>query len=417
MSKEHFLIINSTKIKQVQYSRNLYFGKITFKDLLLMHRLTERKASTTDPFREKGIDYRDEEKEFQRQLSQQKLSKIAKYVKTHLEQIQSGKEKAFGLFHTSLILALDHDLEYNPEELNGGEFFERVYNPELSSCFLSGDEKSLFIPKNQRIALVVDGQHRLYGMKKAYDDLDIDSRRVLDDFEFFTIFLLGLDIYEVAKVFVTVNFNQKPVNRSLYYDIFGSVPDTERNEIKLAHDLALHLNNNEQSPIKDMIKMLGKGYGLFSQSFFVEKMFIHFKEGGAWQHAYDDYLSYGEKYKQLPMFMKVYLECVEQAYNAAWPDRVQRGETLVYSAYHYDYVLCKTTGMGAIFRLIREIFPATRGCNSEEMRDRIMDILARISNEEAKQIFSKDGDFGQGAGEGLQVKLYRYLRTKLKLND
>lgn len=63
--------------------------------------------------------------------------------------------------------------------------------------------------------------------------------------------------FEQAKFFI----EQKPVNRSIYYDIFGSAPG-ELSEIKLAHDLTLHLNNNENSPIRGMIKLLGRGNGL-----------------------------------------------------------------------------------------------------------------------------------------------------------
>ena len=187
------------------------------------------------------------------------------------------------------------------------KFLNEKYFKGLSTTFINEDQTKLYIPKSHRIALIVDGQHRFYGLKRFYNSLKTsEDKQIIEDFEFPITFLIGFDIYQVGKVFATVNFTQKPVNRSLYYDIFGSVPDIERNDIKLAHDLALHLNNNDESPIQGMIKMLGTGYGLFSQSFFVEKMLMHFKEGGAWEGIYADYLDRGEQYKKLPEFMKEY---------------------------------------------------------------------------------------------------------------
>ena len=212
-----------------------------------------------------------------------------------------------------------------------------------------------------------------------------------------------------------MNFTQKPVSRSLYYDIFGSVPDPERNEIKLAHDLALHLNNNKESPLYNMIKMLGKGYGLISQSFFVESMLVHFKEDGVWEKIYSDYIRGGKEYKKLPIFMRVYLNCVEESYNVAWPVKIEKNGELVYSPYNYDYILCKTTGLGAIFMLIKEIYPQVENLSEVEMKTKILNIFKRITKNESESLFSKEEEYGKGGGRGLQLKLYRYLKSKLKL--
>lgn len=310
---------------------------------------------------------------------------------------------------------MDHDIDYDSGQIDE-KFLAGVYSDRLSSCFIK-NESILYIPKNRRIALIVDGQHRFYGVKKLYESpfLSAEDKQTIENFEFPTSFLIGFDIYQLGKVFATVNFTQKPVNRSLYYDIFGSVPDIEKNDIKLAHDLALHLNNSEESPLKDMIKMLGKGYGLFSQSFFVEKMLIHFKKRGVWEKIYADYINNGRDYKKLPIFMKTYLRCVEEAYNNAWPTRVERDEKLVYSPFYYDFILCKTTGMGAIFRLIKDIYPLVEESSEKEMHDKILEIFNRLPKIEYMNLFSKTGDFGGTGGEGLQVKLYRHLQSKLRL--
>ncbi|MCZ7404646.1 MAG: hypothetical protein O8C67_06905, partial [Candidatus Methanoperedens sp.] len=239
-----------------------------------------------------------------------------------------------------------------------------------------------------------------------------EDKKKIDDFEFPTTFLIGFDIYQLGKIFAKVNFTQKPVNKSLYYDIFGSIPETEKNEIKLAHDLAMHLNNNEESPIKDMIKMLGKGPGLFSQSFFVEKMLIHFRNKGVWEKIFADYLTNGKEYKKLPIFMKIYLGCVEEVFITAWPIRINKDSKLVYSTYNYGFILCKTTGMGAILKLIKDVYPLVENLSEKEMREKILEILKRIEKDYVK-IFSNQGDFGGTGGEGLQDKLYKFLKLKL----
>ncbi len=403
---------NVIPIRQIQ-TELVFVGKLQFKQLLTIHRLTERKESLIDPFDQKIVIPEHEDEEFQRQLSSNKLTKIANFLEEQLESFK--KKKSIGLFPSSVLVALDHDIDYDPSQLDE-KFLAGAYSDRLSSCFIK-NESILFIPKNRRIALIVDGQHRFYGVKKLYESpfLSIEDKQTIENFEFPTTFLIGFDIYQLGKVFATVNFTQKPVNRSLYYDIFGSVPDIERNDIKLAHDLALHLNNSDESPIKDMIKMLGKGYGLFSQSFFVEKMLIHFKKGGVWEKIYADYINNGKQYKKLPIFMKIYLRCVEEAYNNAWPTRVKRDEDLVYSPFYYDFILCKTTGMGAIFRLIKDIYLLVEESPEKEMRDKILEIFNKLPKKEYMNLFSKAGDFGGTGGEGLQVKLYRLMKLKLGL--
>jgi hypothetical protein len=164
-----------------------------------------------------------------------------------------------------------------------------------------------------------------------------------------------------------------------------------------------------------MIKMLGKGYGLISQAFFVEKMLIHFKDGGVWEKIYTDYIAGGTKYRQLPIFMKSYLSAIKEAYSSAWPQKVMRDENAVYSAFNYDFILCKSTGMGAMFRLIREFYPLVSQMDEQSMKRKISDILGKLSQAEATNLFSKDGIYGGAGSEGSQVKLYRTLKSKLGL--
>ena len=83
-------------------------------------------------------------------------------------------------------------------------------------------------------------------LKEEYPKLT--NELVLDyikQFEFNCTILLGFDKWEQGKVFADVNFNQKPVNKSLYYDIFGSYPDPNKNEPGgiLEREAALAISN------------------------------------------------------------------------------------------------------------------------------------------------------------------------------
>ena len=91
----------------------------------------------------------------------------------------------------------------------------------------------------------------------------------------------------------------------------------------------------------------------------------------------------------------------------------KKGE-LVYSAYYYPYVLCKTTGLGAFFRLIKFIYPVVKD-NPDNYKVNILNILEKITDEEAMKIFSKTGSFGGSGSEGLQDKLFRFLLSKYDL--
>ncbi len=427
---KNYIVIDVIEVRQLQNGL-VFTGKITFQQLNSIFKLTERKEDTTDPFDGSKIKYTTRTTEFQRQLSEKKLKEIQLYLREEIKQINIGK--SLGLFPSSLILynrsfesddlVIDTKEKLKNDEV---ELTEQIihdsYTSELDCCFYrhqSDDYYKLYIPNNTGITLIVDGQHRFYGTKLLYNSVDEKTQGQIDDFEFIMTFLVGFDVYEVGQIFATVNFNQKPVNRSLYYDIFGSAPQTDRegnlqNDIRLAHDLALHLNNNESSPIYSMIKLLGKGEGLFSQAFFVKRMLALFKSG-IWNKYLIDYINGGNEYKDIAQFMKDYLYALFEAYPSAWPEKVNKKGKLVYSSYYYDYILCKTTGLGAFFRLIKDIYPKISK-NSNSYKKEIMNYFTKISDKDADKLFSSSGIYGGAGSEGLQDKLYLYLKSKFGLN-
>jgi DGQHR domain-containing protein len=426
----HYITLRVVKVRQFQ-SGLIFTGKIRFSELNEIYKLTERQESVMDPIAGETIHLSQTNNEFQRQLSVQKLRSIQQYLREEIGQLSGGR--SLGMFPSSLIL---YNRSYETDDLslsaiaamNGNEEQELTremildsYRSDLDCCFYLKeveDVYQLFIPQNSNITLIVDGQHRFFGTKLLSESLTASSGVDVKNFEFIVTYLVGFDLYEVGQIFATVNFNQKPVNRSLYYDIFGSAPQTDRegnlqNDIRLAHDLALHLNNSATSPIKDMIKLLGRGFGLFSQAFFVEKMLRIFKSG-IWDSYLMDYVNRGSRYKDIATFMKEYLSAISEAYPTAWPSKVDRGGGKVYSSFAYPYILCKTTGLGAFFRLVRDIFPRVSN-NKEPFKQQLMEYLTRVSDADAAILFSKDGPFGGAGSEGIQDKLYKELRSRFGL--
>jgi DGQHR domain-containing protein len=433
----NFLILNVVGVRQLQ-NGIVFSGKIKFKQLNDIFKLTERKENVIDPFDNTLLSLSKNDEQFQRQLSNKKLKEIQSYLQEEIAQIEKGK--SLGMFPSSVILynrayelddlrfeePNDVKLDEKDEVVLTEEIIFNSYTENLDCCFYIRDNKNsdlykLYIPNNRNTTLIVDGQHRFFGTKILYNNSkDADTRKIVEEFEFIITYLVGFDIYEVGQIFATVNFNQKPVNRSLYFDIFGSAPQTDRdgtlqNDIRLAHDLALHLNNNETSPVNSMIKLLGKGYGMFSQAFFVSNMLKVFKTG-IWNNYLIDYVNSGNEFRNIAKFMKSYFQALHEAYPSSWAEKVDKNGNLVYSAYYYPYVLCKTTGLGAYFRLIKYIFPLI-GEDTEKFKEEILNIFKNISDDEAKELFSKSGPYGGAGSEGLQDKLFRHLYSRYDLEN
>ena len=425
-----FLILNVVEVSQLQNGL-VFTGKIKFHQLNQIFKLTERKENFVDPFDDSTINNDADSKEFQRQLSSKKLNEIQTYLREEIAQKKNNK--SLGMFPSSVILynrSYELDDLILPENIESlieeqgvtltEEIIANSYTEKLDCCFYILDKENsdlykLYIPNNPNTTLIVDGQHRFFGTRLLYNSIkDEQTKKIVEDFEFIITYLVGFDIYEVGQIFATVNFNQKPVNRSLYYDIFGSAPQTDRegnlqNDIRLAHDLALHLNNSESSPINSMIKLLGKGYGMFSQAFFVSNMLKVFKTG-IWDDFLIDYINGGNKYRNLASFMKSYLQAIKDCYPSAWPSKTDKNGQLVYAAYYYDYILCKTTGLGAYFRLIKHVYKRVKD-KPADYDENIKLIFNKLSNANAELLFSKKGTYGGAGSEGNQDKLYKDLLT------
>ncbi|MDP1664241.1 MAG: DGQHR domain-containing protein [Methylobacter sp.] len=114
-----------------------------------------------------------------------------------------------------------------------------------------------------KIGEVIDGQHRLLGLKHA---IETDGIERLRDFELPVVFMLDLDQGDKAYVFSIINSKQRSVSSSLIMDLFGL--QEQRSPYKTCHEIAQAFydwadDQNEgtappQGPFYKGLKMLGK---------------------------------------------------------------------------------------------------------------------------------------------------------------
>ena len=100
--------------------------------------------------------------------------------------------------------------------------------------------------ENNIVGEIIDGQHRVEGLKKS-------ERK--SEFNLPIILMFNLLEEEKAYVFSIINSKQTQVTKSLIYDLF-SVSDN-RSPQKTCHQLARLLNNDVESPFYKRLKMLG----------------------------------------------------------------------------------------------------------------------------------------------------------------
>lgn len=368
-------------------SKALFTQKVLYNDIVTDRDLTDVEGNA---------DY------YQRRLDPKRLREIKKYIyNSILDEMENVAVSA--LFPTAMILAVEY------------EDLPVIY----------GEMVDIQFDKIQRM-YIVDGQHRLMAMRQLYEELNQylirsdEDEYILDylsSYKFNCTILVNYDVWEQGQVFINVNFKQKPVNRSLYYDVYGAEyiesddpKHLERNKIYLAHELTRFMNENSGSPFYKNVKMLGTGKGYISQSFFVEALLPLFKDTGIW---YFDAKSTTTPYdvldackSELFNYFCVVALCFQKYWGVDANNRIN--------------IICKTTGVGAFTRLmsvlhrqldfhvverLKEILP---GKMCVEYTDEIKKYMVPLVNKQ-DELFGEKSTFGKTGGNGIEVTLFREL--------
>lgn len=182
----------------------------------------------------------------QRPLSKKRVDEISEYVNSF-----------DACFPTAVILSVDGKCaEY---DLDSGTLRLAPYFSE------TGEEDDEDIPL-QKIAKVIDGQHRIEGLKGYQGE---------EDFQVNVSIFVDIDVASEAYIFSTVNIAQTKINKSLLYDLYDLAES--RSPQKLCHDIAVALNETEGSPLYKRIKRLGVASphslpGAITQAAFVQSL-------------------------------------------------------------------------------------------------------------------------------------------------
>lgn len=369
------------------------------------------RANVSETGEDKYAQYQASMEFYQRRVDAKRSNDIKEFVKQSILQEWRGVQMAT-LFPTSMILALAED----EDDDNGN----RVIRGADDTC-------EVYINRN---VFIVDGQHRMMGMIKLYNELSRFKSRTEEDeyvyqylnsYKFNCTILVNYDLWEQGQVFVNVNFKQKPVNKSLYYEIFGAeysenTADLERNKVYLAHHIVKMLNERDESPFYQRIKMLGTGVGYVSQAFVVESLMRHFKKGGLWYFDPDktnsDTSYYGTE-------LLSFFVAVKKLFPTYWPTEEETKGTLI----------CKTTGVGAWIRVMGTLrndndvamLQALReSAKSSEVCQKYVDAACKSLaplQKSAERLFGKDSVFKSSSGQGSETKLYKTIMAFLSNPD
>lgn len=212
-------------IKVSQPLADFYIAKISARDLL--------EVSFVEPLQ--YVDENGRLKGHQRLKSTDRLKQIGKFINS-VEMT----------FPASVIIAANYSEE--------GRVIEETDEVRWEIFPIDKNDDSIVkisIPKDKKLAAIIDGQHRLLGFEYAND-----SRKDID--LVCSIFFDLPNSYQ-AYLFATINGNQKRVDRSLALEQFGfnveDEPESSWTPEKLAVYLTRKLNFSNDSPLFGRVKL------------------------------------------------------------------------------------------------------------------------------------------------------------------
>lgn len=329
-------------------------------------------------FRTQSLDLLSEERDqpYQRFLDEKRAVEIARYLK------EPGS-----LLPNSIILAVNVDLdEQDVVQIATNDAFEIV------------------LPRNRESAVILDGQHRVAAFRYAED--------LQSEYELLVAFLVGVPFYQQAELFAVINGKQKPVNRSIIYDLFGYAPVGKDEGQQLYEGLlavarfcshvSRIVNRVSESPWQSKIKMRGPGdVGVVSQA------------------AVVDYLSnmiepkkFTRRIKILPLLFPFFkasdapgcaalLILYLTAIKSALPDHWKNNKSLLW----------KNNGVAVIMRLLHDDLLLAGST------DALMSNFAGLVKRWQKAPQGDLGDPPKAGGGGIQNELYERFRTTMFTRD
>lgn len=111
------------------------------------------------------------------------------------------------------------------------------------------------IPDSPKSAQIIDGQHRIAGLREA-----ITENPKIAQIEIPVAIYVGLDTPQSARIFISINTEQRPAPKSLVFDLYGiAASDLMDPSAVRAGDIISYLSSEGQ-PYFGWIKLPNQGY-------------------------------------------------------------------------------------------------------------------------------------------------------------
>ena len=339
-----------------------YVGAIAARDILDIAYADIRNIGEGDIDKILGI---------QRELVERRVRELKQYV-----------QNIDATFPTSIILAISSD---------DAEYVEKRHE--------------MVITREENIATIIDGQHRIEGLRGFARDFELNV----------TIFI-DMELQDQAMTFATINLAQTKVNRSLVYDLYEI--QKARSPQKTCHNIARLLHSESGSPLRHRIKILGKTTGepfqFITQATFVTSLLDYVSNdpmgdrdllkrgkpvppatGADARKLVFQQLFREKKDAEIAKIVWNYFDAVAQRWPTAWDSR-ERGD-----------MLNRTPGFSALMRFLGPVY---RNCADPRGRLPSKTVLVVL-----KKVKLRDSHFTRDnypPGTSGEAKLFRELREQ-----
>lgn len=362
-----------------------YVGKIDWQDLLKIAK------KDIERIRDEGQGSVDGYLGIQRELSKSRLAEIAEYVSFN-----------DATFPNSIVISIDSTTYNNNTD-------------EVEENILSFNNNVLELRNNGKIARIIDGQHRVFGLEKYAND----SGLFKDDLKFELIVTIFIDIDEEyqANIFSTINKAQTKVNKSHVYDLYSF--SKSRSPQRTVHNIVKLLNEEDNSPLFHLIKRLGKAdfkNETIAQATLADCIIkyistnppkdrnilrtgskLNLVDGTEKEKLFLRNWFINEEDVRIAKLIWNYFEAVKKKWSVAW------GKS--------DYILTKSTGIIALMRFLKDLVELI-GIEKVISVEEFYGILNKIEIKDDKLINQNY----QAGGVG-QSSLYRDLINSIKNTD
>src|SRR5215217_640199 len=222
------------------------------------------------------------DKAYQRQIIRRKIDELVQYY----EQCRQARD--LPSIAGAVIISCDEKLNFQPS---------------------SDDARVgiLKVPEREGILRAIDGQHRLLALHA-----DIERFRG-EEFTVPAIIFDRLPEDHVVQMFVTINAKHTRLNASHLVSLSGR--QLYRDEaLATGHDVARALNDREDSPLYDEIKLLGVGRGRVAQAPLAQELKKLFASDAFVRKS-------GDFHEEIRKFFVNYFKQIALVFGAAWNGR------------------------------------------------------------------------------------------------